>query len=216
MKWNIKFDFFPVVYLQWVLWPTRGRPSSLSVPSGIISEISSLLLHSCRRGLIKVDLKYDKSICWSASERICHLHHNRIIMGRWDTPALWGGCFAKMAHVKPHLYKWALDRSQGGGSKTPYITTRPLQHRAGKSAHVFSLFFKQIKGRWFMEGVTAEAGTACSAVPSLVYPRIPNHAHSSPTAADKIQTDSGKSHGGGRLRRDWNPTFQHFLLKFEV
>lgn len=97
-----------------------ASPSPLRHLIPLISEISSpRFIHTCNAWLrSNGDLKYDKSICWAQIESVTPttaIDHNHTIMKRWDTLALWGGCFAKMAHVKPHLYKWALDLSQRRG-----------------------------------------------------------------------------------------------------
>lgn len=91
---------------------------SLSPLRHLIHHICEIL-YTCNVWLrSNGDLEYDKSICWAQIESInstTAIHHNHTIMKRWDTLALWGGCLAKMAHVKPHLYKWALDLSQSMG-----------------------------------------------------------------------------------------------------
>lgn len=103
-------------------------PAPLRHLSHLRSEIlSACFIHTCNGWLrSNGDLKYDKSICWTQIESVTPttaIDHNHTIMKWWDTLALWGGvgCFGKMAHVKPHLYKWALDLSQSRGWKTRYI-----------------------------------------------------------------------------------------------
>lgn len=121
------FQVFPLlIRVKWSVSSSLTATISSVIPaplthlSHLRSEIlSACFIHTCNGWLrSNRDLKYDKSICWTWTESVTPttaIDHNHTIMKWWDTLALWGGCFGKMAHVKPHLYKWALDLSQSRG-----------------------------------------------------------------------------------------------------